>query len=94
MAGLIERTVAWLTRRNETTLTFTDHSAVDPGPRVVPPPQPAWSVRPGAGSHANNCVYLNDPEHRCVTESGQPSNQVCIATWYRTHRLPKKVGVR
>lgn len=48
--------------------------------------------RPGAGRHANNCVYIDDPWHRCVDESGQPANTVCHASETRQRRLPKEVA--
>lgn len=60
---------------------------VGAGPRVIPP-VPAV-IRPGAGHHANGCIYIDDVDHRCVNESGQPSNQTCVASWYRNNRLPK-----
>lgn len=33
-------------------------------------------------THAPGCRYTDDETHRCVDDTGQPSEVVCIATWY------------
>ena len=42
------------------------------GPAAAAPPQPAddWPV--GAGRHANNCLFLDDPRHACLNGYGEP----------------------
>lgn len=55
--------------------------AVAPPAAAVAPPTPAGGDHaptvdpgrpPGAGHRANNCAYLDDPDHRCITSYGEP----------------------
>lgn len=87
MSGPVSRLAIWVADRMERSAGHP-FTAVDPGPRVVPPVNlPAAGNRPGAGEHANDCAYIDDPGHRCVDDTGQPSNRVCLATWYHARRL-------